>query len=458
LEQEQDLIEHVKDPTEEQQNVYGDEAWEMSLADRFVTDSDGVFVHVGRTVRSYHILGVTRAIQKRLSVLRTQDGFDGTLSLSEFKNALQLGGITWLEQEQVAVLFSTMASADSGGLSLSTWLSRFRWEPMQAAMEVQRALECGASPPASRRRRGGTAPQKFELAFPAFQTRLLEFGVGWLSIEQQRVIFDTIDFDKSGTITEDELHQIQEQREKLEAEREETLAAEIAEAKAAEAEAAALADAAAAAAEREKQAEVDAAKAAMAAKGDAEIEKERKRRQNILEHSHSNSSLPKIEPKDMAEDADTSMEAKDLVQDTHPQSTAEHAGTDTDGGEAQASEVPVTEAKDPVQDELPQSTTEHAQPHTDGGGVRASAGALVVSGSLGQLDSESSAQESVKQSGAHAEESSLQASAGLESLPAGTPKSAGAAPSSPTSPSAGAVAADGNSNHRRKNERCPLRR
>ena len=58
----------------------------MALADRFVTDSDGKFAQVGRTVRSYHILGVTRAIEKRLSERRNQDGFDGTLNLSDFTN------------------------------------------------------------------------------------------------------------------------------------------------------------------------------------------------------------------------------------------------------------------------------------------------------------------------------------------------------------------------------------
>merc|ERR1711959_437277 len=96
-------------------------------------------------------------------------------------------------------------------------------------MEVQRALEKAHDlSRRAKKKRGGKAAKKFELAFPAFQSRLFDLGLGWLSVEQQRVIFDTIDFDKSGTIEEGELLQIYEQRQRLEHEREETLAAEFA--------------------------------------------------------------------------------------------------------------------------------------------------------------------------------------------------------------------------------------
>merc|ERR1711959_861810 len=123
---------------------------------------------------------------------------------------------------------------------------------MKAAMEVQRALEFDpASRPGSKARK---ATPKFELSFAAFQTRLHDLGVGWLSVEQQRVIFDTIDVDKSGTITEDELKAIEQQRLKLELEREQTLDAEMKARAAAEAEAAERADAEAAQAEAEREA------------------------------------------------------------------------------------------------------------------------------------------------------------------------------------------------------------
>merc|ERR1719329_1819448 len=145
---------------------------------------------------------------------------------------------------------------------------------MRAVMEVQRALDCSPKVLKTARRRRA-APPKLELTFAAFQTRLLDLGIGWLSIEQQHVIFNTIDVDGSGTITEDELLEVEKQRMRLEEEREETLKVEM-EARAAEqAEAARKAEAEAAAEKTKREEAIQEAKAAMLAKSDSEIFRER---------------------------------------------------------------------------------------------------------------------------------------------------------------------------------------
>merc|ERR1719498_1262570 len=132
-------------------------------------------------------------------------------------------------------------------------------------MEVQRALECGeTNSPVNKR--GNKAPQKFELNFPEFQKRLLDLGVGWLSIGQQRVIFNTIDVDESGTITEEELKGIEEQRMRLEMERERTLEEHMAARAAAEAEAAERAEAEAKEAQAAKEAAAEEKMAAVLAR------------------------------------------------------------------------------------------------------------------------------------------------------------------------------------------------
>lgn len=287
--EEQDLLGHTK-PTEEDLDRYGDTAWEMALADRFLY-TEGLYVHVGRVVKSHHILAITKALQRRLTERTQQDGFFGaSLSFNDFESAMQVGGITWLDREQVGVLFNNLKGKDADGITLADWLSRFRWQPLEAAMEVQRAFEVGNAPKThSAKRRASKRPavKKLDLDFRAFQTRLLDLGVGWLSVEQQRVIFDTMDVDKSGNITEEELATIADVRQRLEDEREEKLKAEMEARAAAEAEAEKAAKAAAEAAQAEKEAEAQAAKAAMEAKAEAELEKVREQKQSALNRSGS---------------------------------------------------------------------------------------------------------------------------------------------------------------------------
>merc|ERR1719183_2218270 len=100
---------------------------------------------------------------------------------------------------------------------------------MSAALEVERALEGGAA--AHKASSGKPA----DLTFSDFHLRLIDLNIAWLSMEQQRVIFDTIDADHSGCITEKELSEVAIVRQRLEAERAEELAAERAELEAAEA-------------------------------------------------------------------------------------------------------------------------------------------------------------------------------------------------------------------------------
>jgi hypothetical protein len=175
---------------------------------------------------------------------------------------------------------------------------------MKAAIEVQRALEQGTTPRGKipKGKRAVVKPRRLELAFPAFQARLLELGVGWLSIEQQRVIFDTIDFDRSGTITEEELQRIHQLRAELESEREKTLEAEREARNAAEVEAAAKAAAAAAAEEAERQRQLEASQAAHAAKLKAAKKQERKHRKDILKSQGSSKS---IHSSDCSEDSES---------------------------------------------------------------------------------------------------------------------------------------------------------
>merc|ERR1712110_1068812 len=123
---------------------------------------------------------------------------------------MTISGITWLHSEQVEVIFNAMKADDVDGITIGDWLARFRFEPMKAAMEVQRALEReaqdGLTPRKSRSKVRVT--RKLDMAFSAFQNKLSDLGVTWLSVEQQRLIFDTIDVDKSGTITEQELENL----------------------------------------------------------------------------------------------------------------------------------------------------------------------------------------------------------------------------------------------------------
>jgi len=54
------------------------------------------------------------------------------------------------------------------------------------------------------------------MCFDQFQRRLTDIGFGWLSMEHQRVLFNTLDADGSGIISEAEIYDLADRRANLE--------------------------------------------------------------------------------------------------------------------------------------------------------------------------------------------------------------------------------------------------
>lgn len=202
-----------------------DGGWQTMLADVFVFDPEGKFTHVGRTVKPQQIVGVTEQLQMQVRRRSADPGFDGTLSQAEFEDAMCKGGINWLSREHIKVLYDAMKGVGGGGICLSDWIRKFSWEPMEAAREVLRALEgrgcvlrgCRDCPVG--RGRGlhpGRVPAS-GLSFPLFQQLLRrDAGIGWLTVQQQRVLFDSLEADGHGRVSEAELMRLEKRRGDLE--------------------------------------------------------------------------------------------------------------------------------------------------------------------------------------------------------------------------------------------------
>jgi len=195
-----------------------DDDWCSSLADAFVFDAAGKFTHVGRVVKPMHIMAVTEQLERRLRPLWQRADFDGTLGFRDFMEAMFSGGITWLTREHLGVLFDAMRGEGGRGFTMGDWLRKFSYDPMEAAREVLSALG------SHKRRftvvRGKRVPTepipRCGITFGHFQRLVVDAGVGWLSARQLRVLFRSVDKDRSGRITEDELMGLERRRCSLE--------------------------------------------------------------------------------------------------------------------------------------------------------------------------------------------------------------------------------------------------
>eukprot|EP00747_Dinoflagellata_sp_TGD_P097935 gnl/TRDRNA2_/TRDRNA2_167290_c1_seq1.p1 gnl/TRDRNA2_/TRDRNA2_167290_c1~~gnl/TRDRNA2_/TRDRNA2_167290_c1_seq1.p1 ORF type:complete len:310 (-),score=92.92 gnl/TRDRNA2_/TRDRNA2_167290_c1_seq1:179-1030(-) len=104
---------------------------------------------------------------------------------------------------------------------------------MDAAIEVQHLLEAAMAKQEKRQKdlERKTRRKQRSLAagmnFGEFQTLMLDAKVNWLTLEQQKALFKTIDADNSGTITKEELMKLGELRASLQIQSEEALAAEL---------------------------------------------------------------------------------------------------------------------------------------------------------------------------------------------------------------------------------------
>ena len=130
-------------------------------------------------------------------------------------------------------------SLQQAGISLSDWVSRFSWDPMQAATEVQRVLDVWARRFAEKRAvpyfRGWSVQNQGRAAYhpPArprslhfwdFHMVLTDMGVHWLSLEQQRLLFQSLDANRNGRVEVEELQGFADKRVEVEMKRVEHMA------------------------------------------------------------------------------------------------------------------------------------------------------------------------------------------------------------------------------------------
>jgi len=238
-------------------------AVEEELGDVFVIDGDGMFTRIGKQIKPHHIHQATQQLKLRLQSY-------GRLDRTSFQTAMHAGGVTWLTNTQLSIMFNAMADAEKG-LELRDWLSRFSWDALEAARDLQRALARQHSRSAATKgarelsRHGKNLLHKDRLHYEDFKDLLSELGMGWLSLEQQRVLFHTMDQNGDGCVTQAELRSIEEIRGELEVQREDMRAQAAAAAAEAAAAEAAAAEAAAAEAAAAEAAAVEAAAAEAAA-------------------------------------------------------------------------------------------------------------------------------------------------------------------------------------------------
>ncbi|CAE6971888.1 unnamed protein product [Symbiodinium sp. CCMP2456] len=219
------------------------ESWEEALADAFVIDSAGHFSKIGSgTLRTHHVFHVTKKIKETLRCKAEAKGglLAASISRSEFASILNAGSIMWLTREQMDVIFSVIGGQDAeAGISLSDWVSRFSWDPMQAATEVQRVLDVWARRFAEGRavpyfrgwsvqNQGRAAyyppPRPRSLHFWDFHMVLTDMGVHWLSLEQQRLLFQSLDANRNGRVEVEELQVFADKRVEVEMKRVEQMA------------------------------------------------------------------------------------------------------------------------------------------------------------------------------------------------------------------------------------------
>ena len=123
------------------------------------------------------------------------------------------------------------------GISFSDWVSCFSWDPMQAAREIQRVLDTWARRLADRSvpyLRLWSAQSGRATAHPPVRPRSLRFwdfhgvligmGVSWLTLKQQRLLFQSLDSNRNGRVDLDELQHFQAKRLEIELRREASMA------------------------------------------------------------------------------------------------------------------------------------------------------------------------------------------------------------------------------------------
>ena len=201
------------------------DSWEEELADVFVIDSPGNFARVsGPGLTLHHVYHVTRKMQEMLNAKSAAKAglMNVSLSRAEFANAMDAAGINWLTQEQTETIFRSMAGpSDESGLSLNDWMSRFVWDTMQAATELERVLKIWDRRLARRsevlRRMSRQKEVKpSSLNFWEFHMVLTDMGVSWLNLKQQRLLFRSLDANRDGRIDTEELHRLSEKRGQIE--------------------------------------------------------------------------------------------------------------------------------------------------------------------------------------------------------------------------------------------------
>lgn len=222
----------IREIDEEKKSVAGEHAdmcWKEELADIFVFDDvrgENAFVHIARPITSKHILAITNRLQVRFKERQEEPGPDDDLNFSDFEKAFVLGGVTWLSRGQIKILYNAISGSDSekekdkekeeapSGLSLLEWMGRFAWDPNEAVVEVQRHLEDIAN-------ENKVEVMNAQMTFEEFQNELFEKKITWLTVEQQELIFNTMDESRDGIVDRSEWEKIVEKRRLLEEKREE---------------------------------------------------------------------------------------------------------------------------------------------------------------------------------------------------------------------------------------------
>merc|ERR1712037_1011804 len=96
--------------------------------------------------------------------------------------------------------------------------------------EVQRVLDAESRTHGARPKRGRACARKSNagMTLSDFEARVFGLGLNWLTLRQQRLLFDTIDVDRSGRITEGELLRVAKLRGQMELEREDAMSERLA--------------------------------------------------------------------------------------------------------------------------------------------------------------------------------------------------------------------------------------
>ena len=204
-----------------------DSTWMERLAETFVMDARGAFKRLnGYCLHLQHVFQVTRKIEEKLAAKRSAKAglVDVALERSEFGHCLVAGGVHWLSASEMDVIFETIGGTE---VTLNDWMSRFLWDPMQAATELEGVLKVWERRLARRaadifrRHKKSKALVPPSLNFWEFHGVLMEMSVDWLTMRQQRLLFKSLDTDRNGRVDTAELQALSQKRAQIELWREE---------------------------------------------------------------------------------------------------------------------------------------------------------------------------------------------------------------------------------------------